>query len=146
MHILQLTPKRSATGVLKRTKWKKHGEQTTGAAVPEVMCADSLQETVRNMISQKEGISGDFHLTLGNKQLYEGSFLLKSRYVVPAKKKESPWRVSYVAPQSFNENRWNGPNVTLQLQSRGFKTHRSIDAEMKRNPSMTTRLRDVLSK
>lgn len=100
------------------------------------------------MISQKDGISGDFHLTLGNKQLYEGSFLLKSRYVVPAKKKESPsWRVSYVAPQSFNENRWTGgPSATLQLQSRGFKTHRSIDAEMKRNPSMTTRFRDVLSK
>lgn len=99
-------------------------------------------------ISEKDSnaITGDFHLTLGNKQLYEGSFLLKSRYVAPPKKRASPWRVSYMAPQSFNE--WNGLRTSFsgqQQQSRGFKTERSIDAEMKRNPSMTTRLRDVLS-
>lgn len=92
------------------------------------------------MVSTKNSISGNYYLTLGDKQLYEGSFLLKSRYMVTPKKRENPWRVSYIAPESFNQNRnW------MQTQSRGFKTERSIDAEMKRNPSMTTRIRDVLS-
>ena len=138
-------PKRSGTsGILKRTKWKSN-EQTTAAAtsVPEVMCADSFRTTVDNLVKGKETLAGDFHLTLGNKYLYEGSFLLKRRpYTVPVpEKKTNPWRVSYVAPQSFNDvKRW-----TAQQQIRGFKTERSIDAEMKRNPSMTTRLKDLLS-
>lgn len=106
-------------------------------ALPEILCVDSFQETVRNMASSNKDITGDFHLTLGNKELYEGSFLFKTRYVASPKKWESPLRVSYVAPNSFNDSR-------IQ-QVRGFKTERSIDAEMKRNPSMTTRFRDVLS-
>lgn len=151
-HVLQLTPKRSAgTGVLKRTKWKTNNveqSKAASAALPEILCPDSLQETVSNLVCSKDSnaISGDFHLTLGNKQLYEGSFLLKSRFMGTPKRRESPWRVSYVAPQSFNDSRWNGTNAPFSMHhSRGFKTHRSIDAEMKRNPTMTTRIRDVLS-
>lgn len=130
-------------------------------ALPEILCPDSFRETVSNIITHKDSnaISGDFHLTLADKQLYEGSFLLKSRLMstpqltMTKRREASPWRVSYVAPHSFNDSRWNGTNTPFsssmhlqQQQSRGFKTHRSIDAEMKRNPTMTTRIRDVLSK
>lgn len=153
-HVLQITPRRSGGGVLKRTKLKTSPtEQSVKAAVslPDILCPDSFQETLNNIVAHKQdqtAVSGDFHLTLGNKDLFEGSFLLRSRLTVPAPKKQNPLRVSYVAPNSFKDNRWSSgldlPSTLLQW--RGFKTERSITAELKRNPTMTTRIRDVLSK
>lgn len=130
-------------------------EHTTKAAttLPDILCPESFQETVSNIKQHSNGLSGDFNFSLGNQELFNGSFLLRSRFLpfsaaLPKPKRQNPLRVSYVAPDSFRNSPWATSgldNPFNLLQCRGFKTERSIDAELKRNPTMTTRIRDVLS-
>lgn len=154
-HVL-ITPRRNGSGVLKRTKLKAtaadkvENSSKAATALPDCLCPDSFRETVNNLRKNDE-ITGDFQVALSNREVYEGSFLLRSRHFALPTKKPNPLRVSYLAPTSFKDLR-NGMSPIDSLfsmsafQWRGFKTERSIAAEVKRNPTMTTRIRDVLSK
>lgn len=149
-HVLQITPKRNG-GVLKRTKLKTNAAEqsakvvlSTNESIPH-LCPDSFQESVKNWTANKSSFAGNLEISLTNGDLFESSILLKPRKVVPPPK-FNPLRVSYIAPKSFNDVRGRVLEMPFAVQYRCFKTERSIDAEMKRNPTMTTRLRDALSK
>lgn len=166
--IFQITPKRTGNAVLKKGKLKS----TLGAASREtnlkvspqnakqqtevaqvLLCADSLHETVRNFGQNRSTISADFQLAIKDEEVLKGSFLLKRTKMVV--RKPNPWQISYKSEWSFNENRnmdrgiinslVQNRSFPYSLQIRGFKTERSYEAEIKRNPTMSSRLKDVFS-
>lgn len=121
------------------------------------LCSKSLDETIKNFNVNKNTISGDLQLSLKEKELFSGSFVLKPEKRV----KRNTWVISYKSSESFNTNKNETPQTNLlslfgaltkqpfqqfSMQIRGFKTDRSFDAEMKRNPNMTSRLKDAFGK
>ncbi|XP_063985818.1 ATP-dependent zinc metalloprotease YME1L isoform X2 [Diachasmimorpha longicaudata] len=140
------------------SRLKTHSKSSTPSP-PEVICQESLLEAVKNCTE----------LPLENlniRAISEASRLLKTdahRILkrvnrVPRALGEpcNGWRISYVSGSSFSDNKrglsctydqLHGNVLLLAVPTsrdilvRGFKTHRNVNAEIERNPSLFGRLR-----
>ncbi|XP_055706966.1 ATP-dependent zinc metalloprotease YME1L isoform X4 [Phlebotomus papatasi] len=153
-HLSQISPRRNNVS-LKKHKTKKNAEEVkhnqTIRLDKTILCPLSFQEVLQNMRYSPFPA----HQRLSNANLTELCVVLH-----PEKKlsrDRASWMVSYIPEESFSINRTGSERISnypgsllagkvantlkYSLQIRGFKTDRSIVAELKRNPGMLSRIR-----
>ncbi|XP_059614546.1 ATP-dependent zinc metalloprotease YME1L isoform X2 [Phlebotomus argentipes] len=152
-HLSQITPRRNNVA-LKKHKTKKNAatekHNHTLQLDKTILCPLSMQEVLQSM----RFAPFPAHQRLSNAHLTELCVVLHPERRIPRDK--SPWRVSYVPEDSFSIKPTTSGrissfpgsllanNLKCSIQIRGFKTDRSIDAEMKRNPGLLARFRGSL--
>ncbi|GAB0098275.1 ATP-dependent zinc metalloprotease YME1L [Sergentomyia squamirostris] len=152
-HLSQISPRRNNVS-LKRHKSKKNTETHNHTLKLDrtILCPLSFQEVLHNMrfspVMPQQ--------TLASINAADLCVVLQPEKRMLREKKPS-MMVSYVPPNSFNRNHHHssggvsssslssflsGKLLNYSIQLRGFKTDRSVVAEMKRNPRLVSRIRN----